>query len=51
MKEKEEQDLLENFFEAMDILAEKDREDGDFDLMKKAVTSLWSHLPEEKDDS
>ena len=35
---------VQNFFEAMEALSQKEREDADFDLMKKAVASIWANL-------
>lgn len=38
---------LKNFFEAIEALAEKERDDADFQLMKKAVSSIWANLKED----
>jgi len=41
---------LEEFFEAIETLAKKEKEDADFELMKRAVGSLWQNLEPEKEN-
>lgn len=50
MEKVDQEKQLEEFFEALDLLAQKERDDSDFELMKKAVSSMWDHLPSEDDN-
>lgn len=34
----------QEFFEALDSLAKKEKNDSDFELMRRAVGSLWQNI-------